>query len=134
MWTRRISNPCWVITRWYLPGCIFCGAPGFEVSSHHKWVERVRTPWPWQGPDPCTSRGAAWRLAERGQWPLRLGHLSSLIATCFFVSAIYCMSQKVEKPVLSGQRIKTRKRGKRLFRFIQGDNIAWFVVTLAMKV
>lgn len=29
----------------------------------------------------------------------------------FFISAIYCMSQKIERPVLSGQRIKTRKRG-----------------------
>lgn len=28
------------------------------------------------------------------------------------LSAIYCMSQKTERPVLSGQRIKTRKRGK----------------------
>jgi hypothetical protein len=28
------------------------------------------------------------------------------------ISASYCMSQKTEKPVLSGQRIKTRKRGE----------------------
>lgn len=27
--------------------------------------------------------------------------------------AIYCMSQKTERPVLSGQRIKTRKRDER---------------------
>ncbi|KAJ8954802.1 hypothetical protein NQ318_014914 [Aromia moschata] len=29
-----------------------------------------------------------------------------------FLAINFCMSQKVEKPVLSGQRIKTRKRGK----------------------
>ena len=29
-----------------------------------------------------------------------------------FFSRNFCMSQKVEKPVLSGQRIKTRKRGE----------------------
>ena len=28
------------------------------------------------------------------------------------ISASYCMSQKTEKPILSGQRIKTRKRGE----------------------
>lgn len=30
----------------------------------------------------------------------------------FIFSERYCMSQKIEKPILSGQRIKTRKRGK----------------------
>lgn len=29
----------------------------------------------------------------------------------FIISERYCMSQKIEKPILSGQRIKTRKRG-----------------------
>lgn len=33
------------------------------------------------------------------------------ITLCF--SEGYCMSQKIEKPILSGQRIKTRKRGKK---------------------
>jgi hypothetical protein len=28
------------------------------------------------------------------------------------ISASHCMSQKTEKPVLSGQRIKARKRGE----------------------
>lgn len=32
---------------------------------------------------------------------------------CLFFLANCCMSQKTEKPVLSGQRIKTRKRGRR---------------------
>lgn len=35
--------------------------------------------------------------------------IGTLPLVCF--AAIYCMSQKIERPVLSGQRIKTRKRG-----------------------
>lgn len=30
------------------------------------------------------------------------------------------MSQKIEKPILSGQRIKTRKRGKNEYLHIEG--------------
>jgi hypothetical protein len=34
------------------------------------------------------------------------------IKSLSIISASYCMSQKTEKPILSGQRIKTRKRGE----------------------
>jgi hypothetical protein len=46
------------------------------------------------------------KAVEDGIW------LYCKIKCHFIVSASYCMSQKTEKPVLSGQRIKTRKRGE----------------------
>lgn len=39
--------------------------------------------------------------------------MSFLIKFCGFVTASCCMSHKTEKPVLSGQRIKTRKRDEK---------------------
>jgi hypothetical protein len=67
------------------------------------------------------------RAVFRGVWKIRKGvslciyiikavdvdtWLYCKIKCHFIVSASYCMSQKTEKPVLSGQRIKTRKRGE----------------------
>lgn len=103
-------SPCWVIARWsrYHSGCgIFLldlfGAPvNLEVSGSRLDAITVRR---------RVEPGVAWRTAADDlitEWTFINCHV-------FFFSAIYCMSQKVEKPVLSGQRIKTRKRGNLLF-------------------
>jgi len=44
------------------------------------------------------------------------------------ISASYCMSQKTEKPILSGQRIKTRKRGELNHVFTVFVQVAYRVV------